>query len=235
MKYSIGLMAAGLLMMISNFNVMADEQNKDWAGLNRYAEANAQLGAPKEGEHRVVFLGNSITQGWVNHHPEFFTEHNYIGRGIGGQTSYQFLVRFREDVINLQPEVVVINAGTNDCAENTGPFNIDITFGNIKSMVELAKANGIKVILSSVLPSSAFRWRPEVTDAADRIAALNEKIKAYADENGIPYVDYFTPMVYGPERSLNPAYSNDGVHPTIDGYLVMEEVVVPVIEATIRQ
>lgn len=202
----------------------------DWGGINRYAEANAALEAPVPGEHRVVFLGNSITEGWYREHPDFFNNNNYIGRGISGHTSYQFLVRFREDVINLQPEIVVINAGTNDCAENTCPFNIDNTFGNIKSMVELAKANDIDVILSSVLPSSQFGWRREIIDAADRIAALNAKIKEYALENDIPYVDYYTPMVYGEERALNPAYSNDGVHPTPAGYDVMEAIVMPVIE-----
>lgn len=223
-----------LATAMSLFFLGAYADNNDWAQLNRYAEANAALPAPAEGEHRVVFLGNSITEGWVRHHPQFFDEHKYIGRGISGQSSYQFLVRFREDVINLKPEIVVINAGTNDCAENTGPFKIDVTFGNIVSMVELAKANGIKVVLSSVLPSSGFRWRPEVTDAADRIAALNEKIKAYAEENGIPYVDYYTPMVSGSERSLNPAYTNDGVHPTVDGYLVMEAAVTPVLDSLLN-
>lgn len=208
----------------------ASAQNRDWANLKRYAQANKELPAPAKKEKRVVFMGNSITGGWVKHSPEFFTENNYIGRGISGQTSYQFLVRFREDVINLQPKLVVINAGTNDVAENTGPYNADITFGNIVSMVELAKANKIKVILTSVLPASGFRWNKQITDAANRIADLNDRIEAYAKAHKIPYVDYYKDMVSGPERSLNPAYSKDGVHPTKEGYAVMEALIKPVIE-----
>ena len=216
-------------LLISSTGAMAQKHDQ-FANFKRYDKANKELPAPAKKEKRVVFLGNSITEGWVSIHPEFFKENGYIGRGIGGQTSYQFLLRFRNDVINLKPKLVIINAGTNDAAENTGPFDLDITFGNIASMAELAKANGIKVILTSVLPSSGFRWNKKVTDAADRIEALNAKIKAYAKENKIPYVDYYTPMVSGAERALNPAYSNDGVHPTLEGYLVMEALIKPAIE-----
>ena len=216
-------------LLISCTGAMAQKHDQ-FANFKRYDKANKELPAPAKKEKRVVFLGNSITEGWVSTHPEFFKENGYIGRGIGGQTSYQFLLRFRNDVINLKPKLVIINAGTNDAAENTGPFDLDITFGNIASMAELAKANGIKVILTSVLPSSGFRWNKKVTDAADRIEALNAKIKAYAKENKIPYVDYYTPMVSGAERALNPAYSNDGVHPTLEGYLVMEALIKPAIE-----
>ena len=216
-------------LLISCTGAMAQKHDQ-FANFKRYDKANKELPAPAKKEKRVVFLGNSITEGWVSIHPEFFKENGYIGRGIGGQTSYQFLLRFRNDVINLKPKLVIINAGTNDAAENTGPFDLDITFGNIASMAELAKANGIKVILTSVLPSSGFRWNKKVTDAADRIEALNAKIKAYAKENKIPYVDYYTPMVSGAERALNPAYSNDGVHPTLEGYLVMEALIKPAIE-----
>lgn len=208
----------------------ADAQNRDWANFKRYAEANKELPAPAKKEKRVVFMGNSITEGWVSNHPEFFKENNYIGRGISGQTSYQFVVRFREDVINLKPKLVVINAGTNDVAENTGPYNEDITFGNIVSMAELAKANKIKVILTSVLPASGFKWNKKITDAADRIAGLNARIEAYAKVHKIPYVDYYKEMVSGSERALNPNYSKDGVHPTKEGYAVMEALIKPAIE-----
>ena len=218
-----------LALLISWTGAMAQKHDQ-FANFKRYDKANKELPAPAKKEKRVVFLGNSITEGWVSIHPEFFKENGYIGRGIGGQTSYQFLLRFRNDVINLKPKLVIINAGTNDAAENTGPFDLDITFGNIASMAELAKANGIKVILTSVLPSSGFRWNKKVTDAADRIEALNAKIKEYAKANKIPYVDYYTPMVSGAERALNPAYSNDGVHPTLEGYLVMEALIKPAIE-----
>lgn len=218
-----------LALLFSWTGTMAQKHDQ-FANFKRYDKTNKELPAPAKKEKRVVFLGNSITEGWVSIHPEFFKENGYIGRGIGGQTSYQFLLRFRNDVINLKPKLVIINAGTNDAAENTGPFDLDITFGNIASMAELAKANGIKVILTSVLPSSGFRWNKKVTDAADRIEALNAKIKAYAKENKIPYVDYYTPMVSGAERALNPAYSNDGVHPTLEGYLVMEALIKAAIE-----
>lgn len=214
------IVAAGLTAA-----AQAPAQNRDWAQHGRYAAANSELPAPAPGEHRVVFLGNSITDHWADMRPAFFTDNNYIGRGISGQTSYQFLLRFRQDVINLRPEIVVINAGTNDCAENSHPFNIDLTMGNIESMVELAKAHGIKVILSSVLPAAHFGWNPSITDAPQRVAALNERIKSYADTNGIPYVDYYSAMVAGADGTMNPAYSKDGVHPTHAGYEVMEPIV----------
>lgn len=210
--------------------VEVSAQNKDWARIGRYAKANKELPALAKKEKRVVFMGNSITEGWVKHRPDFFKENNYVGRGISGQTSYQFVVRFRPDVINLKPALVVINAGTNDVAENTGPFDLDMTFGNIVSMVELAKANKIKVILTSVLPAAKFSWNKKITDAPDKIEALNAKIKAYAKAKKIPYVDYYTPMVSGPERALNPAYTKDGVHPTAAGYEVMEALIKPMID-----
>ena len=213
---------------LSNVEMMA--QNKDWARLGRYAKANQELPVPEKKDKRVVFMGNSITEGWVRYRPDFFKENGYIGRGISGQTSYQFVVRFRPDVINLKPKLVVINAGTNDVAENTGPFDLETTFGNIVSMVELAKANKIKVILTSVLPAAKFSWNKKITDAPDKIEALNAKIKAYAQAHKIPYVDYYTPMVSGAERALNPAYSKDGVHPTAEGYEVMEALIKPVID-----
>ncbi|KAB4114784.1 acylneuraminate cytidylyltransferase, partial [Bacteroides uniformis] len=200
-------------------------QEKDWANLQRYAQQNAGLPKPDKNEKRVVFMGNSITEGWVNTHPDFFKSNGYIGRGIGGQTSYQFLVRFREDVINLSPALVVINAATNDIAENTGAYHEDRTFGNIVSMVELAKANHIKVILTTTLPAAAFGWNPAIKDAPQKIASLNARLKAYAQTNKIPFVDYYSSMVSGSNKALNPAYTKDGVHPTSEGYDVMENLI----------
>ena len=170
-------------------------QKHEFGNWKRYAKANKELGAPAKGEKRVVLMGNSITDGWPHTRPDFFKNNNLIGRGIGGQTSYQFLLRFREDVINLQPKVVVINYGTNDIAENTGPYNEDLTYGNVLSMVELARYHKCKVILTSCLPAGGFSWRPAITDGMDKIRSLNARVKAYAEANKIPYVDYFNAML----------------------------------------
>jgi len=219
-----------MLSLLFSWTGAMAQKHDQFANFKRYDQANKELPTPTKKEKRVVFMGNSITEGWVKIHPEFFKENGYIGRGISGQTSYQFLLRFRNDVINLKPKLVIINAGTNDVAENSGPFDIENTFGNIASMAEMAKANKIKVILTSVLPAAGFRWNKKITDAPDRIEALNAKIEAYAKANKIPYVDYYQPMVSGAERALNPDYSKDGVHPTLDGYLVMEALIKPVID-----
>lgn len=202
-------------------------QQPDWANLGRYSQSNAEVAQLPQASRKVVFLGNSITEGWASTHPEFFANNGFVGRGISGQTSYQFLVRFRDDVINLHPAIVVINAGTNDVAENTGPYNEDRTFGNIVSMVELAQANGITPVLTSVLPAAGFGWNPSITDAAAKISSLNTRIKLYADSRQIAFVDYYPLMVSGDNGALNPDYSNDGVHPTSAGYDVMEAAVLP--------
>ena len=220
-----------VLCMCITAPVVQAQKSKDFAGLARFAEKNAALAPPAKGEKRVVFLGNSITEGWMKHHKAFFEENkNYVNRGISGQTSEQFLLRFRSDVINLRPYKVIINVGTNDIAENTRPYNEDYTFGNIVSMVELARANKIKVVLSSVLPAAGFSWRKDMKDAPVKIEALNARIKAYAQKEKLPYIDYYTPMVYGDKRELNPAYTYDGVHPTAAGYEVMEKLVQEVLK-----
>lgn len=206
-------------------------QKHDFANWKRYAEANAELGQPAKGEKRVVLMGNSITDGWPRTRPEFFNDNKLIGRGISGQTSYQFLLRFREDVINLKPKVVVINYGTNDIAENTGAYDEDLTFGNVCSMVDLAKANGIKVILTSCLPAEGFGWRKEITGSMDKIRHLNERVKEYALSHKIPYVDYFCSMVNDEGTGMISKYAKDkpGVHPSAEGYAVMEKLLLPVI------
>lgn len=215
-------------------NIYAQNNAQEWGNLPRYAKENSNLIKEGKAENRVVFMGNSITEGWANQHPEFFTANHYIGRGISGQTSYQFLLRFRQDVINLSPAVVVINAATNDIAENTGPYNEDYTFGNIVSMVELARANNIKVILTTTLPAAAFRWNPKIENVPRKIKALNKRLKEYAQSNHIPFVDYYARMVKKRDESLKPEYTQDGVHPTLSGYKVMESLIKPVIDKTLH-
>lgn len=219
----------GVLVAFSTISAYA----QDFGKISRYAEDNKVLSdLPQKGEKRVVFLGNSITEGWYRLHKDFFQHPGYIARGIGGQTSYQFLYRFRDDVVNLHPALVIINAGTNDIAENTCPYDEDRTFGNIQSMVEIAKANKIKVILTSCLPAAKFGWS-KVTDAPVKIKALNARIKEYAKKNKIPYVNYFDALVDTDGKSLKADCTNDGVHPLPAGYAIMESLIVPAINKTL--
>ena len=207
-------------------------QNNDWADLNRYKEENLKLGLPLPDENRVVFMGNSITQGWIEADPDFFIGKSYINRGISGQTTPQMLVRFRPDVVNLKPKVVVILAGTNDIAGNTGPSTLEMIEDNIASMVEIAKANNIKIILCSVLPAYDYPWKPGL-EPAQKIVDLNKWIKNYAEKNEIIYVDYFTPMA-DQRNGLKKEYSEDGVHPNLAGYKVMEPLVEKAIADVLR-
>lgn len=219
-----------MIAMLLTSSTLHAQTYDQFANLGRYAKQNAALGEPKKGEKRVVFMGNSITEGWVRLHPEFFKENGYIGRGISGQTSYQFLLRFRQDVVNLKPRVVVINYGTNDIAENTGAYNEDYTFGNVCSMCEIAKANHIKVILTSCLPARFMPWRQQLPNIMDKIRHLNERVKAYAKENKIPYVDYFSSMLAPDGGGMDTRYTPEQVHPNLEGYKAMEDLIVPAIK-----
>lgn len=202
--------------------------DNDVANFQRYnADNNRIMAEPNDGT-RVVYMGNSITDNWPSFRSSFFTDNNFIGRGISGQTSYEMLLRFREDVVKLKPAVVVISAGTNDIAGNFCSYVEGRTIGNIESMAEIAQANGIKVLLASVLPVTAYGWAPHVTDHKDKIEALNKLIKDYAAEKGFTYVDYYSKMVAS-DRSIIASYSEDGVHPNNAGYEVMEGVVLPLI------
>lgn len=192
--------------------------------LNAYAWMNSQLEIPEEGENRVVFIGNSITENWVHLRYKFFVDNGYVCRGIGGQTSSLLLLRFRFDVIDLHPKVVVINAGINDIAENTGEYDIEFTMGNIKSMAELAQANDIKVILASLLPCNGAGWRGHITNVPGKIDELNERIRAYAGENNFYFLDYNTPL-RATDGGMQTTYTFDGLHPTEEGYKVMEPLV----------
>lgn len=209
-----------------------ERMNQDWPCLKCFQEANMKVEPPKSGENRVVFMGNSITIGWSNLDPEFFSGKPYINRGISGQTTPQMLIRFRPDVINLKPKVVVILAGTNDIAGNTGYTTIETIFGNIVSMAELAKANGIRVVLSSILPVYDYPWRKGLEPVA-KIADLNQRLKDYAQKNKMIYLDYFTPMA-DERKGLQAALTSDGVHPNKAGYQVMEPLAEKAISAALK-
>jgi lysophospholipase L1-like esterase len=212
-----------------------DPQRQDWAKLARYAPDNAQLPAPKRGVPRVVLLGNSITEGWPKADPGFFTPKAYelIGRGISGQTSPQMLVRFRQDVLDLRPQVVAIAAGTNDVAQNTGPYQPQATMNNIMSMAELARAHGVKVILCSVLPATDFWWRKGL-EPAPKIVALNALIKAYAEQQHFTYLDYHAALA-DEQQGLPLKYADDGVHPNLAGYQAMEPLLLRAVAQALKQ
>lgn len=197
-----------------------DPAPMDWANLKRYEEENKKLLPPKANETRIVFMGNSITEGWSKFDPGFFEVNHFINRGIGGQTTPQMVLRFKQDVIDLKPSVVVILAGTNDIAGNTGPMTLEQSRDNIITMIQLAQVNGIKVVLSSVIPAFDYPWRPGL-DPATKIVSLNKMLKEYAEKNNIVYIDYFSAMV-DEQNGLRKELGYDGVHPNLEGYKVME-------------
>jgi len=206
--------------------------DQDWAKLSKYREADRRLPPPAPGEHRVVFLGDSITEFWSKVDPEFFAEKPYINRGISGQTTAQMLVRFRQDVLQLQPEVVVILGGVNDIAENGGPTTPEAIEDNLESMVELAQAHHIRVVLASVLPAKGFPWHPGL-QPADKIFALNTRITRYCARMGLVYLDYYPAMSDG-ARGMFAALSEDGIHPNGAGYAIMDPLAEKAIAAALR-
>jgi lysophospholipase L1-like esterase len=216
---------------VSTWQKAHDEQLKvDWPWLARFKDADLALPKPAAGENRVVFMGDSITEGWHFESPEGgFPGKPYINRGISGQTSPQMVLRFRQDVIALDPKVVVILAGTNDIAGNTGPMTLEQTEDNLASMADLATANHIRVVLCSVTPAFDFPWKTGLTPAP-KILALNAWIKAYAAEKGYVYVDYHTAMKDSRD-GLPATLSKDGVHPLPAGYAIMA----PLVEAGIAK
>jgi lysophospholipase L1-like esterase len=206
--------------------------HNDWANLQKYREANAKLSAPMTNENRVVFLGNSITEGWAPYFDAMFPGKPYIGRGIGGQTTPQMLLRFRQDVIALKPKVVVILAGTNDIAGNTGPSTLEMIEDNLASMAELAKSNGIRVVLSSVLPVWDYPWKPGL-EPAPKIIALNKWIKDYARDHGAVYLDYHSAMADA-RGGMRSELASDGVHPNEVGYRLMAPLAEQAIQKALR-
>ena len=207
---------------------------KSWAQHERYAASNdtvkARMRMPEYGYNKLaksrrveaVLIGNSITDNWAKFDPEFFAANNFIGRGISGQVTAQMLSRFQADVVELNPKMVIIMAGTNDIAMNNGYISHEHILQNIQSMVELAKYHKIKPVLCSCLPAAAFKWRPNLTPAED-IKRLNEMIEAYAKANKIKYIDYYSALVdeYG---GLPKKYAKDGVHPNLEAYKIMEAI-----------
>ncbi len=208
-------------------------QGTDWAGLGRYRSANAELPAPARGEARVVFMGNSITDTWARSFPVMFPGKPYLGRGISGQTTPQMLVRFRADVVALQPAVVVILAGTNDIAGNTGPSTLEMIEDNLASMAEIARANGIRVVLSSVLPVFDYPWKRGL-EPAPKIVALNAWIRAYASSHDAIYLDYHSAMADA-RMGLRAELTTDGVHPNDAGYRIMAPLTEAAIAAALRR
>ena len=197
----------------------------DWAHLKKYEQSNSELKKINEPD-RVVFMGNSITEGWSNFNKDFFINNPFVNRGIGGQTSPQMLIRFKPDVVNLNPKAVVILAGINDIAENTGPVTIENIAENIISMAEIAKANEIKVFICSTLPAIDFPWSLGM-EPGPKVVKLNSILKNYCDSNNIPYVDYFSAMSDEKGGLKVPEYTTaeDLVHPNLAGYKLMEKII----------
>lgn len=212
----------------------ADERlRNDWAGLRRYREANAELGAPKSGEVRVVFMGDSITDAWPRRSELFFRGTGRVGRGISGQTTPQMLVRFQQDVVALDPKVVVINAGTNDIAGNTGPSTIDMITDNLRAMAQLAEAAGIKVVFASITPAYDYPWRRGL-EPAPKVAAVNQWMKGYCEGHGCVYADYHSAMS-DEKGEMKEGISTDGIHPNEAGYAIMEPIARAAVERALAR
>jgi lysophospholipase L1-like esterase len=208
-------------------------QAQDWPYLKKYQSENASIQSTSSKHQRIVFMGDSITEFWKTLYPDFFMNKQYVNRGISGQTSPQMLIRFRADVIELKPSVVIILAGANDIAGNTGSATLEMIMHNIISMTELAEKNQIKVILCSVLPANLFPWKQESDNPADKIVLLNEMIQKYANENDIVYLDYYSSMV-NDQKGMIADYSDDGVHPNKIGYQIMSPLVENAIQLLLK-
>ena len=218
-----------ILMLVSVCTASFGQKNKDWALYSRYAGANDTITvAPK-----AVFMGNSITENWLKFHPDFFKNNGYAARGISGQTTYQMLARFHNDVVALNPKVVVILSGINDIAQNSGEISLENIMGNIVSMCDIARANGIVPVLCSILPCDYFSWRKDLKPAP-LVVEMNKLIKSYADANGLEHVDYYSSLADG-NGALKEGLSKDRCHPYPDVYFQMEEKVVKAIDKAAKK
>ena len=202
----------------------SEDQNLDWANLSYYWEENEQLAKKPIAEDLTIFMGDSITEEWGREYPDFFQSQSYINRGIGGQTTPQMLIRFKQDVVLLNPKTVVLLAGTNDIAGNTGPSCTAMICNNIFSMADIAIRNGINIIICSILPVYAYPWAEHIKNVPDTIERINEKLKSFTKKNGIEYVDYYSQMV-DDNRGLMGKYTTDGVHLNLKGYKVMSHLI----------
>ena len=208
------------------------QRMEDWANLKNYQEANAHVLSDVALRPDVVFMGNSITQGWQAADPNWFSSSGYANRGIGGQTTPQMLLRFRQDVVDLNPKFVVIMAGTNDIAGNTGPSTQKMIVDNLRSMTDLAIAHEIGVVLCSVIPSSDLYWS-DTKFPAEKITALNAAIEKYAVARNFTYVDFHEPMS-NQENGLRKTFSDDGVHPNAEGYILMKSILEPILKGLLQ-
>ena len=216
-----------LPLLLLSIEVLAQEPvpGYDWAGFERYAASNEAL---RGSAPLAVIMGDSITDGWFDADPAFFEGNRIVGRGISGQVTAQMLVRFRRDVLDLEPQYVIILGGINDIARNLGFISLENTLGNIASMCELAVFHGIRPILTTLLPTGRIPWRQGLTDVPEQIQLLNRAIRSYASENGFLLIDLADYMTDG-NGVLKPSVTKDGIHPTMEGYKFMEEAVLQVL------
>ena len=210
-----------------------DMINEDWANLNYYKEENLKL--VREGtKESIIFMGDSITEEWGRIMPEFFSNKQYINRGIGGQTTPQMLIRFRQDVIDLNPAAVVILAGTNDIAGNTGPSSVKMIIDNLMSMAEIASKQNIQVFMSSILPVFRYPWNKSIIEPFKKIAEINNFMKDFSNREKLVYVDYHSHMVDS-RPGLKLELTTDEVHLNQAGYIVMSEIVNRVIRDRLKR
>jgi len=212
-----------------NQSEIGTNQEFDWANLGKYRDDNLKR---KNSKNRIIFIGDSITEEWGNSNPNFFHRNHFVNRGIGGQTTPQMLVRFKPDAVHLNPKMIIINGGTNDIAGNTGPSTPEMIIDNICSMAEIAIKNNINVALSSILPVYKYPWNEKIVDPPGTISLVNSALVDYCRKNTLLYIDYYSKMV-DEKKGLISDYGYDGVHPTKDGYDVMEKVVKDSISETV--
>ena len=192
----------------------------DWPNLAKYRSENEIMLNEESNKDRIVLIGDSITEGWSLMDPDFFRNNNLINRGIGGQTSPQMLIRFKQDAVHLKPKLIIINAGTNDIAANTGPATPEMIIDNITSMAEIGLKSSINIALSTILPVDRYDWNETIKDAPEMVSKVNSSLKKYSDDNNLIFIDYYSSLV-NKNRGMDTSYANDGVHPTKEGYDVM--------------